>query len=408
MKKLITQFKYWGQFLLLPIYWLSFITPRNKNIWLFGSTFGRRFADNPKYMYLYINQFKAPGIRGIWISKNRESIRELNQKGYEAYYYKSFKGIYYCLHAKVYIFDNYSKDINFWLSGGAKKINLWHGTATKKINQDNKFDYNRHPRNWKEWLNSFFIRLSNEKPDHYVLATSRQMTGIMSSSFGVDTSHVLPVGHPRNDILFQTGLQDFYMPMEIKTRRYLEKCRKSGKKIIFYTPTFRDSEGIFLDIMNLEAFNEFLKNHNFMLFPKLHIKSKLQKEFKKRQYSHIKYIHADVDPATILEFADMLIVDYSSIYLDYMMLERPVIAFPFDYDIYVSQSRECYFDYDDYMPELKVHSMEELMQGIETVFEHDGNLPQRLARRSFHFDDIDGNSCERLYEAVKHICSNTL
>ena len=56
--KAINRVKYWGQLLGLPIYWLSFCVPRKKNIWLFGSTFGRRFADNPRYLYLYASQHK--------------------------------------------------------------------------------------------------------------------------------------------------------------------------------------------------------------------------------------------------------------------------------------------------------------------------------------------------------------
>lgn len=55
-------FKYWGQLLLLPVYWLSFLFPRNKRIWLFGSTFGKRFADNPKYLKRDFFGIKGKGI----------------------------------------------------------------------------------------------------------------------------------------------------------------------------------------------------------------------------------------------------------------------------------------------------------------------------------------------------------
>ena len=129
---------YWMQIFLLPIYWFSFCTIRKKNIWLFGSSFGNRFADNPRYLYMYVSQLKKNETRAIWISKKKEIVAFLRQNGLEAYYYKSWKGMFYCLHGGVYIFDNYSKDISFWLSGGAKKVNLWHGTGNKKINYDNK------------------------------------------------------------------------------------------------------------------------------------------------------------------------------------------------------------------------------------------------------------------------------
>ena len=128
---------YWMQLFLIPIYFLSFLIPRNPKLWLFGSTFGNRFADNPKYFYLYCNQFhkdrKNGGIRAVWITKQKEIVKLLRKNGYEVYYRYSLKGIWCCLRGKVYIFDNYSKDISFWLSGGAVKINLWHGIPLKKI-----------------------------------------------------------------------------------------------------------------------------------------------------------------------------------------------------------------------------------------------------------------------------------
>lgn len=124
---MINNLKYWSQLFLLPIYWISFLTPRSKKKWVFGSTFGRRWADNGRYFYLYLSQHEKDKIRPIWISRGKSIVELLNRKGYEAYYVHSMKGIYYCLRAKVYVFDNYSKDISFWLSGEAVKINFWHG-----------------------------------------------------------------------------------------------------------------------------------------------------------------------------------------------------------------------------------------------------------------------------------------
>lgn len=400
MKKITEGIKYWGQLLLLPIYWFSFLFPRNKKIWLFGSTFGRRFADNPRYAYLYMNQFHEKDIRAIWISHNKSVVSFLQDKGYEAYYYHSLKGIWYCLRGKVYIFDNYSKDISFWLSGGAKKVNLWHGTATKKINQDNKFDYWRNPRTKGEWFKGIPRRLSDEKPSHYVLATSKQMAPILSGAFKTSMDHTLVLGHPRNDILMRKDLQDVYSQQELDTRNHLEGYHRDGKKLLYYVPTFRDSEKKFFEVMDLEVFNQYLVERNYVLCTKLHIKSKLRKEFEQIQYSNIYNIDADVDPATILSYCDFMIADYSSIYLDYMFLERPAVAFPFDYEEYVTESRECYFDYEDYMPEHKVYHMNELMEVIDNIMKEDVYRNSRMRRRTFHFDDIDGESSERLYRKI--------
>lgn len=395
---------YWAQLFMMPTYWLSFLFPRDKKIWLFGSTFGRRFADNPRYAYIYIDQFHRDSVRPIWITHNKEVSKMLTEHGKEAYYYHSVKGIWYCLRGGIYIYDNYSKDISFWLSGGAKKINLWHGTATKKINQDNIFDYYRNPRTKWEKFKTAPRRISDEKPSHYVLATSKHMAPILAGAFGTDIEHTLIVGHPRNDVLMRKDFIDIYTEQETNTLKKLEQFKKEGKKLLFYVPTFRESENKFFDIINLEMLNDFLSKRGYIWCNKLHIKSKLKKKFESIQYSNILSIDADVDPAIILPYCDFMIADYSSIYLDYMFLDRPAVAFPFDYTEYVTESRECYFEYKEYMPEKKVYTMPELFDAIDDIFMNDTLLEKRKIRRSFHFDWIDGNSSERLYEAIKDLC----
>ncbi len=401
-----TDIKYWLQVFLVPVYWLSFLSVRDKNIWLMGSTFGRRFADNPKYFYLYLKQFQGDNIRAVWITHDKKIYRFLTEHRLEAYYYRSLAGIYYCLRGGVYVYDNYSKDISFWLSGGALKINLWHGTGTKKINHDNKFDLVRHPVNRWERFRTLLRRMSDEKPHHYTLATSVNMAKILAAAFRSTIDHMLVVGHPRNDILFDTGIKNIFIDTERGIEEKLKEIKNQGKKCILYGPTFRDSEVMFFDIMDLNIFNEFLARHGYVFCTKLHVKSKLRAKFAGLTYSNILDIPADADTYVILPYADMLVADYSSIYLDYMMLNRPVVAFPYDFEEYIQNSRECYFDYQTFMPEVYARNMEELMESIEKVFQRDECREKRLERRSYHFDDIDGHSCERLYHAIKRLCDN--
>ena len=106
-KGLLREIKYWSQVLLLPVYIFSFLTPRNKRIWLYGSSFGKRFADNPKYFYLWMSQHQKNNITAIWISQDKNIVRMLREHGYLAYEKHSIQGIWYCLRGGVYIFDNY-------------------------------------------------------------------------------------------------------------------------------------------------------------------------------------------------------------------------------------------------------------------------------------------------------------
>lgn len=426
--------KYWLQILLLPIYWFSFLVPRNKHIWLFGSTFGRRFADNPRYFYLYLCAHPEEGIRPIWISHNPNVIKLLNEhstdRKYEAYYYKSLKGIWYCLRGSIYIFDNYSKDINFWTSGGAVKLNLWHGTGNKRANHDNLFDRVRHPRNLWERFKTFPRRLSDEKPSHYTLATSEPLAEISMSVFNAPYSHMVIDGYPRNDAMLcaarffdmaeknnteagfnigsqtETTYQDFMQIMteeEVRICGKIEKWKREGYRIDFYMPTFRDSEVDFFEVMELEQFNEFLRKNRIIFIVKLHPKSKLKKEFARIEYSNIYNVDGENDPYTFMGYVDMLTADYSSVYSDFMLLDRPVVAFHYDYEKYHGNTRDEYVPFDEYMPERKAVTMEELMIATLEVLEEDSHKMQRQVSRNRMFLHQDAESTKRLVKKTKNL-----
>ena len=408
--KAINGIKYWGQLFLLPIYWLSFLFPRNKNIWLFGSTFGRRFADNPRYFFLYCSQHKEDiligkkKVRPIWISHDKSIVEFLIRSGYESYYYHSLKGIWYCLRGRIYFFDNYSKDISFWLSGGAKKFNMWHGVPLKKIQHDNIFDKFRHPENpWQKWK-SFPRTLSDEKPSHYVLTTSEYMKDIFSSAFKTD--NVCTKGYPRVDGFAYGDMDNIYTDVEQEALNKINAVlsKDSDKKMIYYMPTFRDSETQFFDIMDLSKFNEFLRRENILLCTKLHPKSKLKDKFEEIESENIINIPADTDPYVFINKSDGLITDYSSIYFDYLFAGKPICFFDYDLQIYLEDSREMYFDYDEFTPGEKACNQAELEKVIVNICRGlDDYKEERESLQDKVFDITDKSVCGGLVEYLKTI-----
>jgi len=446
-KKVFDRIQYWGQLLLLPIYGLSFLMPRDKDLWLFGSTFGRRFADNPRYLYLYVRRLrihkdssdKTDGekglsiagsravtrqgsVRPVWISHSKEVVSFLNARGLEAYHYHSLKGIWLALRAGVYIYDNYSKDINFWQSGGALKVNLWHGVGNKRINHDNIHDKVRHPKNLYEKWCTFPRRLSDEKPTDYVLCTSKEMGAYFEKAFKLKSKHVINAGYPRCDVLCDTDHDLFSVmtPLEQTLKEQLKAFKKASPKgrIVVYLPTFRASEKDFLKVMDMEKFNAYLKSRSYLFVIKPHPKSVLktalsgikggslslsQEAVAKESDGRILIVPDEVDVYTFLGRADMLVTDYSSVYTDYMLLDRPVVAFDYDRAEYEKNSRDYFISQDEYMPELKATDMDELMSCMDVAFEKDECLAARQKSRERMFDEPDFNACKRVYEKIRKL-----
>lgn len=403
MNKISDRIKYWLQIFLIPVYWISFLTPRSRKIWVLGSTFGRRYADNARYFYLYLDEFEKKSIRPIWISRKKEIVRFLKENGKEAYYVRSIKGVYYCLRAKVYIFDNYSKDICFWLSGGARKVNLWHGAGNKATNFDNRFDYLRHPRNFREYISTAITRMSNEKPSHYILATSPTYRDIFASAFQVPKEHIIIEGYPRNVAMLNENIDKLLTGAEEKNLQIITGHKNKGEKVVVYMPTFRNTETMFFDVVNLEKFNIFLREKNIFFMTKMHPKSNAKKEFQRVEFTNIYNIDSDVDPYTFLEDVDMLVTDYSSVFSDFSLLNRPTIIFPFDYKEYSSGTRDEYVPFNEYIKVTKVYSQAELEKSMERLLEKDTDYEGRKWLLERTFSSQDEESSKRLCEKIKEI-----
>ena len=144
-------------------------------------------------------------------------------------------------------------------------------------------------------------------------------------------------------------------------------------------PTFRKSETLFFDDFDKDDFQEFLEENNVLFCIKLHPKSKLNEEFKNIQSENIMMINKDADPYVFLKLADVLITDYSSIYFDYLLLDRPIIFFAYDLKEYLNDSREMYFDYDEFTPGEKVWDYQGLKNCIVKIIENNGDYQKRYS-----------------------------
>ena len=206
-------------------------------------------------------------------------------------------------------------------------------------------------------------------------------------------------GYPRNQVLISDDIKNIYLDEENRDRKKIisflkKKINGGNKKMIFYMPTFRESEILFFENFDRDDFQMFLEENNILFCIKLHPKSKLNEEFRNIQSENIMVINKDADPYVFLKMADVLITDYSSIYFDYLLLDRPIIFFAYDLEEYLSDSREMYFDYDEFTPGEKVNDYQELKSGIvKVIYYSDQYKEARNLMRNYVFDyDISCNN----------------
>ena len=142
---------------------------------------------------------------------------------------------------------------------------------------------------------------------------------------------------------------------EFNKEDFIEKCHQFqlplDKKIILYAPTWREtvdggSSYQLAPPIDWKKWKEALSDKYVVLLRTHPYTTKLMNvEFDDFVKNFTEYPEVN----HLLLAADVLISDYSSINLDYCILEKPMICFGYDYDEYKSQ-RGFYYDLEENMP----------------------------------------------------------
>lgn len=357
--------KFIGYLVCYCIYPFSFLFPRNKNKWAFGS-FRGAFNDNAKYMFIYAsNQLTDKNC--AWLSIKRSTVQLIRGKGMKAYHILSPRGIWFALTSKYWIYNAYTSDIMFCLSGNAVCVNLWHGLSMKLI----EFKITSGPladRFYKKTLKERFYHPETFKRPDYVLSSSDFFTQSFADSFRIPVSRCLEFGYPRNEILFwnEEKRMDFverYEPVE--TKQLLERIKGGGyEKVYGYLPTWRDAQrDLFVKNFDLKKMDAVMKEHNALLLLKPHANTFVEPGIDKG-LTNVVFIPSTVDIYPVLPYVDVLITDYSSITFDFSLMQgKNIILYPYDYEEY-KKGRAFEYPYDDLAIGKKVYDFDSLVSAI--------------------------------------------
>ena len=383
--------------LLFILYFLIYFIPRNKTKWVFGSGVGVSFSDNAKYQFLYCSE--QLDITSYWITRNKELVRKLRSHGLRAYYKYSIKGIWISISSKVYVYDSRTESINHWTSAGSYKVNLWHGSPLKNIDRDitvkhNAFYIGNHTRGFKRYLVRMVMPEWFVVPD-LMISTSEKVKHYFSSAFGCNCIEV--TGYPRNDIVVTPNLHLKYLDFEKKIKDSLE-----NKKVILYTPTFRDTDRFKRETPIIwNRLNDMLRYHKAIFLIKFHRHD--YSTIMNKNFSNIQVLDSETDVYPIFEKTDLLITDYSSIFFDFLLTNKPILFYPYDKDNYIQNDRSMYDDYDSVTPGNKALSFEDLYNKLNNFLSEKGGF------MTANYDQIklmynqynDDKSCERVFHIIK-------
>ena len=367
--------------------YLSMFNKRDDTLYVFGAWFGNKFSDNSMYFYEYCLSKK---INAVWITKDKEIYKTLSEANKPVALDGADLARKVCKKAKFAIHCTGEEDFcscSRYL-GNAVIINLWHGIPLKKIMFDNKINSNI---GIKHTLWHYMRKKPYSKQYHF--STSPAITKIYKSCFRTDDKHIIEIGQARNDCFFDGSL---------KKRKYADI---DYDKTIFYMPTHRNEGKTEIDItkiFDLQKLNDFCKQNRVLFVIKKHFYHR-EEITNLQEYSNIVDLTREsLDSQESLFNADILVTDYSSCYIDYLLLSRPVVFYNYDYENYLVNDREMYFDYDKVTPGPKAKTFDEFLKALEQSLNGNAEYKERLEKTKdlFYSKSNQGMVCPQILDAI--------
>ena len=323
----------------------------DSHIWLFSSTDNSHYNYNSRYLFEYVKE-NLPEITPLFVINDPELRNSLSSKYGKQYFIEteSIQGIRQALSAGVWFTSAGLPAYGIGLHKKRLIINLWHGVPLKKIALLDP--------NLKKAARIYFKKIFSENYT-CILTTSHELIPLMARSFAVSEDKIKVWGQPRNDGLFQKN-----DCREILGQLFPDLPEYT--KTVLYAPTFRDYGQVQLfpfkdfDQEQLEAF---LEEKNMLLFIRTHVAE--QGSAAPYLGKRIRFLGNEQaeDVTGILNIFDCLITDYSSIYIDYLLTDKPMIFLPYDRQQYLD-GRGMNFDYDDVTPGPKPETFNDFLDAL--------------------------------------------
>lgn len=323
-----------------------FVRPDDRLI-LFISFGGRKFDDSPKAIYdKMVNDRRFDNYRLVWafINPNLFDIQRGEKVKCDTFSY--FK---IALKARVWVSNSTVERGLDFKGKHTFYFNTWHGTPIKKIGSDIS----------KE--NKSFKGKGDWKVDYFTCQGNYEQAIYCKAFHGLNSKIAHVIGLPRNDIYANYS------------KEYMLSLRKkmnipADKHVILYAPTFREyDKSLSMEVkvsvpIQIDRWRKELADKYILLF-RAHYE--VAKGMNIKDDTFVRDVSNYPRLEDLMIVSDLLISDYSSIFFDFSIMSKPMLAFCFDYEKYASE-RGMYFDIRDWLP--SAQNEEELLALINEQY----------------------------------------
>lgn len=318
----------------------------------YESMAGSRLMCNPLALFQQLMKDKEfKNYTHVWSIKSLDNIPAEYRNLSNVLFVKRDTDLYmrYSSSAK-FIITNSKLSKHITRKPDQKLLDTWHGTAYKTIGGHDSAS----PLGFKN-ANKVFLTTTN------ILTPNAHMSNIQPDCYQfkhVYSGQMAEIGYPRIDSTINIK--------SMEKRQLADDLDVNlDKPIVLYAPTWRgtysnnvyDVSKLQNDLMKLSKLDIQLIFRGHHLTEK-HIKGKL---------NNIKVVPPSIDSNKLLGVVDLLITDYSSIFYDYLVTDKPIIHYLYDLEEY-KRTRGLYFGVDE-LPGDVAYTIDEVVKFINQDLE---------------------------------------
>lgn len=342
-----------------------------KKIWLVGAN-DDKFENNIRAFYMYLRDHTDVDV--IWVA-NRDHIEHLKKQGVENIVVRgSFKNYLYAANAKVAVYCHNDSDVAVryyrYFKHNTLIANLGHGYNSIK----------KAPVPYFHW------------PADIIVAVSQIEKDIIMQS-GVPDKKVQITGFPRLDYFdIQNEEKEIHKILLMPTWRdwYMDGNYDIGSMELFqkYSEMIREVKKLYNDRNEEVTFT-------FVFHPMF---AKYFEKYKDKYSLEDTYILSDTDSTQeALSKSDMLITDYSSVAMDYIYMNKPLILYWFDSEKYNAE-RGLHFELLPHLGNIVCYSSEDVVACVQKYMDCREEIN---SDRDYFYRYNDKNNSKRLYQYLE-------
>lgn len=311
------------------IRFLGVFVKTDQRLILFNSFAGRKYDDSPKAVFDAMRADRRfDGYTLAWAFHEPERF---DVTGAEKIKTDGLRYFVTALKAKVWITNSSVERGLKFKKKDTLYVNTWHGTTIKKMGSDIQ-------------AGNASFKPRGESAYSVMNAQGKYDTDIFSRAFGIERNKFLEVGLPRNDFLAN------YTPADRSAiRRALNFS--PDQRVILYCPTFREydrDERLGVTMAPPMDLNKWKKElgPDWVLLLRAHYE--VSRVMKIEEDPRIRNVTDYPSLNDLMIASDLLISDYSSVFFDYSVMDKPMLHFTYDFDRYQA-ARGMYFDIRGYL-----------------------------------------------------------